>query len=202
MLNIVRASGLAMLSMLVALDVSAEPKGMASQLIKQLHMEKIPAEGAWFAATYRSEDSLAPDALPKRYGGVARAMGSAIYALVTVEDFSAMHRLRTDEIWHYYSGNALEMLLLYPDGHGETVVLGPDVLHGQRPQVVVKAGVWQGARPLAHDAHSYTLFGDTLTPGFDYADFTSGYRDELQKAYPRYAGKIADLTREEFARKP
>ena len=188
--------------MLLATAANAEPLGMAAQIIKQLHMEKIPAEGAWFAATYRSEDSLSANALPKRYGGVARTAGSAIYALVTREDFSAMHRLRTDEIWHYYAGDALELLLLYPDGHGDTVVLGPDVLHGQRPQVVVKAGVWQGAKPLGHNADSYTLFGNTLVPGFDYADFTSGYRDELQKAYPPYASAIANLTRDEFSRKP
>jgi hypothetical protein len=133
---------------------------------------------------------------------VPHAAGSAIYTLETKEDFSALHILQTDEIWHYYGGSPLELLLLFPDGRGETVVLGPDILHGQHPQYVVPRGVWQGSRPIGPGPDAYTFFGNTLGPGFAYADFAIGYRDELQKAYPQHAALIAQLTRDEHATKP
>lgn len=178
------------------------PTGMAEKLIAHLQMQKIPAEGAWFAATYRSKEKLPGQVLDARYAGVEHALGSAIYALVTREDFSALHLLQTDEIWHYYSGSALELLLLHPDGRGEKLVLGPDVLAGQKPQITVPRGVWQGAQPLDTRDDAYTLFGCTLAPSFEDNDFQPGYRDVLQKAYPAFASDIARFTRPAFARKP
>ena len=165
-------------------------------------MERIPAEGPWFSLTYQSADTLSPASLPERYHGTPHAAGSAIYALETAQDFSALHRLQTDEIWHFYGGSPIEMLLLYPDGHDETVILGADVLAGQHPQFVVPRGVWQGSRPVSEAPDTYSFFGDTLAPGFEYADFEIGYRDELQKAYPKAAEKIARLTRAEFIARP
>jgi predicted cupin superfamily sugar epimerase/quercetin dioxygenase-like cupin family protein len=164
-------------------------------------MQKIPDEGAWFALTYRGTDPIPVGAI-ERYGQAPHVTGSAIYALATTEDFSALHQLQTDEIWHYYSGDPLELLLLHPDGHGEVVVLGPEVLKGQSPQFTVKRGVWQGARPINASKDSYTLFGCTLAPGFEYGDFTMGYRDALQKSYPQFATQIAALTRPAFERAP
>ena len=186
----------------LASAAQAEPAGKAAALIKHLRMERIPAEGAWFAATWRSSDVLSARAVPARYRGVPHAAGSAIYALVTVADFSALHRLETDETWHYYGGDPLELLLLHPDGRGETVSLGPDVIAGQQPQFTVPRGTWQGARTVGKGRDAYTFFGDTLVPGFEYQDFTIGYRDELQKQYPAFAAQIAGLTRAEFAVKP
>lgn len=179
----------------------AASRPSAASLIEHFGMQQIPQEGPWFTSTYTSPDVLGPSVLPQRYGG-PRAFGSAIVALVTQQDFSALHRLRTDEIWHYYGGDPLELLILYPDGKSASVVLGPDVLGGQRPQFVVPRGAWQGARPLGKGADSYTLFGDTLAPGFEYTDFEMGYRDELQKAYPDRATQIAALTRREFTTRP
>src|SRR5260221_724177 len=114
----------------------SKPVGMAQKLIQRFKMEKIPAEGPWFTVTYRSEDVLDAKSLPVRYKG-SRVAGTAIYAVQTKEDFSAIHKLMTDEIWHFYGGDPLEMLLLYPDGRGEIVVIGPDVFKGQHPQFVV-----------------------------------------------------------------
>jgi predicted cupin superfamily sugar epimerase/mannose-6-phosphate isomerase-like protein (cupin superfamily) len=182
--------------------LQAAPAGKAAALIEQLHMEKIPDEGAWFAATYRSTDVLGTSAVPARYKGVPHSAGSAIYALVTREDFSAMHRLGTDETWHYYGGDPLELLVLHPDGRGETILLGGDVFAGQQPQFTVPHGAWMGAKPAGKGSDSYTFFGNTLAPGFEYQDFISGYRDELQQQYPAFAGKIAGLTRPAFATKP
>jgi predicted cupin superfamily sugar epimerase len=182
--------------------LSAAPTGMAARLIEQLKLEKIPDEGCWFALTYRSADPVTGPALPERYRGAPHVAGSAIYALETKEDFSAMHRVQTDELWHFYGGHPLEMLLLFPDGHGETKVLGPDVFHGQQPQLVVPRGVWQGSRPLGSEPDRYTWFGNTLAPGFEVTDFEIGYRDELQRRYPQFAGLIAELTREQFRTRP
>lgn len=173
----------------------------APQVIEQLRMQKIPGEGAWFAVTHESADRIPAGGLPPRYGA-SRLAGTAIYALVTRTDFSAMHRLKTDEVWHFYSGDPIELLLLHPDGRGEVVVVGPDLFGGQKPQFTVPAGVWMGARPLRDAAESYSLFGCTMAPGFDYADYEPGYRAELQAEYPDQSDLIEALTRVEFLKKP
>jgi predicted cupin superfamily sugar epimerase len=173
------------------------PMAPAQKLIQHFRMQKIPAEGPWFALTYRSEDLLAANSLPHRYQG-NRVAGTAIYAVQTKEDFSAMHKLETDEIWHFYGGDPLEMLLLYPDGRGEVVIVGPDVFSGQHPQLVVPRDVWQGSVPIGAGAESYSFFGNTLAPGFEFQDFEMGYRDELQADYPQFADHITRRTRSEF----
>jgi uncharacterized protein len=171
----------------------AEPS--AQELIDRLKMQRIPQEGCWFAVTYRSPDAIEGQAASHVTG--PHHAYSAIYGLETKKDFSAMHRVATDELWHFYGGGPLEMLLLYPDGHGETVVIGADVLAGQRPQFLVPRGVWQGSRPIGPGDDAYSFFGTTLTPGFEYSDYEHGYRDELQARYPAFAGKIASLTRDD-----
>jgi uncharacterized protein len=178
--------------------MTAIPENTAQQLIQHFRMQKIPAEGPWFVEIYRSDDVLDSNGLPARYQG-DRVAGTAIYAVQTKEDFSAIHKLATDEIWHFYGGDPLEMLLLYPDGHGEIVILGPDVLNRQHPQFVVPRDTWQGSTPLG--PLGYSFFGNTLAPGFDFQDFEMGYREELQKQYPQFADHIARLTRAEFSKR-
>lgn len=166
-------------------------------------MEVIPQEGAWFALLWVSADRWQAGALPERYGTAAgRAAGNAIVSLVTRRDFSALHRLRTPETWHFYGGDEAELLLLHPGGRVERVAFGPDPLAGQRPQVTVPAGTWMGARPARDDAEAYSFFGCTLAPGFDYGDYEHGYRDELQAGWPEAAGLIAGLTREDSLARP
>ena len=194
-------AGLLAFPMAPAAGTSA-PSGTAEELIAHYAMKQVPQEGIWFALTYLSEDRLEGAALPPRFGGAAHASGNAIVAVATLRDFSALHRLRSDEVWHFYAGSPLEMLLLYPDGHGRRLTLGPDVLAGELPQVAVPHGVWQGAAPRGASPGAYSLFGTQLSPGFDYADFEPGYRDELQRRYPAFAGDIAKLTRGEFASDP
>jgi predicted cupin superfamily sugar epimerase len=116
--------------------------------------------------------------------------------MVTHADFSALHRLAVDEIWSYSFGAPLDLLLLHPDGHGETVVLGPDVLYGQHPQFFVPRGVWQGSRPSGGYDEDYTFFCTTVVPGFDYSDYEPGNRSGLVAQYPSFAAQIASLTRE------
>lgn len=189
-------------AVLLAPALHAEPTGVAKQLIDHFQMQRIPDEGPWFNVTYVSADLLPGTAVPARYHGKPHAAGSAIYCLLTREDFSALHRLQTDETWHFYGGSPLEMLLLFPDGHGETLTLGPDVLAGQRPQFTVPRGVWQGSAPTGTDPAAYSFVGTQLAPAFDYGDFEAGYREELQKFYPPFAAQIARLTRDEFSARP
>jgi predicted cupin superfamily sugar epimerase/mannose-6-phosphate isomerase-like protein (cupin superfamily) len=181
--------------------LQAAPRPTAAELIKHFNMARIPQEGPWFTLTYSSSDTLPRAGLPQRYDG-SRAAGSAIIAIITRAEFSAMHRLKTDEVWHFYGGDPLQLLVLHPNGSGEVVVLGSDVLAGQKLQYVVPRGSWQGSLPLGKGQDRYSMIGDTLAPSFDYSDFEMGYRTELQQAYPGYAGLIAQLTRNEFLIRP
>jgi uncharacterized protein len=189
----------ALLLLAASVYAQAQPRGMASKLIEHYHMQKVPQEGCWFSLVYSSDDTLDGDSLPARYAGRPRPAGNAIIAVETPRDFSAMHRLQTDEVWHFYAGSAIDMLLLYPDGHGQKVVLGPNVLAGELRQFTVPRGVWQGSAPHDQVPTAYSFFADQLSPGFDYADFEIGYRDALQGQYPAFAHDIEHLTRAEFA---
>jgi predicted cupin superfamily sugar epimerase/mannose-6-phosphate isomerase-like protein (cupin superfamily) len=175
------------------------PNGMAGKLIRHYHMQQIPLEGAWFSLTYTSEDRLEGAALPGRYRGRAHAAGSAIVVVETPRDFSALHRLQTDEVWHFYEGSPIDLLLLYPDGHGKKVTLGANVLGGELRQFTVPRGVWQGSAPRSTAAGTYSFVADQLSPAFDNTDFAMGYRDKLQREYPAFAKDIERLTRVEFA---
>jgi len=151
-----------------------------------------PVEGGYFAETYRSPDQIPAAALPSRYGG-ARAAGTAIYYLLTPDTFSAMHRLASDEIFHFYLGDPVEMLQLRPDGSHHVVLIGPDLEAGERPQVIVPRDVWQGAR--LRPGGRYALLGTTVAPGFDYADYETGQRPHLLATHPGAKERITALTR-------
>ncbi|MFD5227568.1 cupin domain-containing protein [Streptomyces qaidamensis] len=151
-------------------------------LIAHYGLEPIPSEGGLFRQTWAGPER--PDGRPE---------GTAIVALLTADDFSALHRLPTDEIWHFYRGDPLELLLLAPDGTTRTVVLGPDVLRGQHVQFTVPAGTWMGGRVEA--GGSWTLFGCTMAPGFTFAGYEHGDAAELTARYPAEAAGIARLSR-------
>jgi uncharacterized protein len=120
-------------------------------------------------------------------------MATAIYYLLTPDNFSTLHRLRGDEIFHFYLGDPVEMLELRADGVGGTVILGQDIEAGEQLQHVVPAGVWQGARLIA--GGKFALLGTTVSPGFDYADYETGRREELTAQYAGFRDKIEALTR-------
>jgi predicted cupin superfamily sugar epimerase len=162
------------------------------QIKRLLKLEPHPEEGGYFIETYRSDESVPADALPDRYGA-DRACGSAIYYLLTPETFSAMHRLRSDEVFHFYLGDPVEMLHLWPDGSGQVITMGPDVLGGMRLQVIVPRGVWQGTRLLP--GGRFALLGTTVAPAFEYADYEPGEREVLVEAYPEFREWVIALTR-------
>ena len=105
-----------------------------------------------------------------------------------------MHKLASDEVFHFYLGDAVEMLQLSPDGTGGRIVLGQDVANGELLQTVVPQGVWQGTRLIR--GGKVALLGCTVSPGFDYADYASGTRDKLLNGWPEWAEMIRGLTRE------
>jgi predicted cupin superfamily sugar epimerase len=164
----------------------------AEQVRELLKLRPLPVEGGYFAESYQSKDTVRGDALPPAFGGT-RLLGSAIYYMLTPDTFSALHRLRGDEIYHFYLGDPVEMLLLKPDGSGHAVLLGPDIAAGMHLQYAVEGGTWQGSRLAA--GGRLALLGTTMAPGFDPADYEIGKRQELSVNYPIYAPLIALLTR-------
>jgi predicted cupin superfamily sugar epimerase len=162
------------------------------QLIAALGLQPHPLEGGYYRETYRSPDLLPAASLPARYGR-EKSAGTAIYYLLTPTTFSALHRLPTDEIFHFYLGSPVRMLQLWPDGEGRVLTLGTDVLAGQSPQVIVPRGVWQGS--FLEPGGALALLGATLAPGFDFPDYEAGDPESLLVQYPRCADLIRRLTR-------
>ena len=163
----------------------------ADELIALLGLRPLPVEGGYYRETYRSDDRLPVAALPARYGS-DKSAGTAIYYLLTPTTFSALHRLPTDEVYHFYLGDAVEMLQLSPDGTGRVVTLGQDVRAGQLLQTVVPRGVWQGSR--LRPGGAVALLGTTMAPGFDFADFEGGEQEALIDAFPDFGGIIRSLS--------
>ena len=163
----------------------------AQTIIDTLGLAPHP-EGGFYAETYRSAETIPWAALPERYTG-DRAHATAIYYLITADSFSALHRVRSDETFHFYLGDPVTLLRLYPDGAGDEQVLGAELQRGHRPQAVVPRQVWQGLR-LA-DGGRFALFGCTVAPGFDFDDFAVGEREQLIQRYPRWVHLIRRLTR-------
>jgi len=115
------------------------------KLKQMLDLKPLPSEGGFYAESYRSTERLARELLPQRYTG-ERSFGTAIYFLLTPETFSAMHRLLSDEVYHFYFGDPVELLCLREEGSGEVLTMGTDLDGGMRPQIAVPRGTWQGSR--------------------------------------------------------
>jgi predicted cupin superfamily sugar epimerase len=163
----------------------------AETIIRQLGLQPHP-EGGFYRETYRSGETIAAAALPPRYD-MDRSFSTAIYYLLTPDSFSSLHRLQSDELFHFHLGDAVTVLQLHDDGHGETIGLGHDILAGQQLQVVVPRGVWQGM--FLNDGGRFALLSTTVAPGFDFDDFEVGTRDALVREYAGHAALIERLTR-------
>ena len=164
----------------------------ASQIIKMLNLRPHPEEGGYFTETYRSDETIDASVLPQRYSG-SRNLGTAIYFLLTPDAFSAMHLLQSDEIFHFYPGDPIEMLHLLPDGSGRVPCFGNRLEDGMSPRVTVPKGWWQGGR-LARGGE-YALVGATVAPGFEFADYSHGNRGDLIDSCPQFEEMILSLTR-------
>jgi len=170
------------------MDVTAE------QIIRHFDLRPLADEGGMFRQTYLAAERIPHDALPPRYPH-DKPLGTAIYYLLTdaPDSFSELHSLPTDEVYHFYAGDPVEMLLLYPDGRGERVRLGADFMNGQQVQFVVPRDVWQGSRLLP--GGRWALMGTTMAPGYTDSDYFGGERAELLARYPQFARAIERLTR-------
>jgi uncharacterized protein len=163
----------------------------AEEVIARLQLEPLTIEGGYFRETYRSTAKVPAAALKVGQGG-ERSVSTAIYYLLTPDSFSAIHRVASDEVFHFYAGDPVEMLQLWPNGAGRTLMIGNDLAAGHTPQVVVPGGVWQGCRLVP--GRRWALLGCTVAPGFDYADFVAAEPVELLAAYPVYQELIRALT--------
>lgn len=163
----------------------------SQKVIDILGLTPHPEEGGYFIETHRADEVHAAANLPARYSGY-RCHSTAIYYLLTPDTFSHMHKLESDEFFHFYCGDPCEMVQLHPDGSGEIVVLGTDLVAGQRPQVRVPRSSWQGMRLLP--GGEFGLMGCTVAPGFEFVDYAHGSRNELVDQYPDFAEYIRRLT--------
>jgi predicted cupin superfamily sugar epimerase len=159
----------------------------AAEWIRALDLRPHP-EGGHYRETYRAAETITPPG----FAG-PRALSTAIYFLLQGHEFSALHRLRSDELWHFHAGAPLRVVELTPAGVLREHRLGPDVGAGERPQVAIPAGSWFGARVA--DSASFALVGCTVAPGFDFADFELGDPSELRARYSRYVDTIDRFTR-------
>lgn len=164
-------------------------------LLQRYQLKELPVEGGVFFRTYLSEETIPVDHLPERYHQ-PHPFGSGIVYLLTdaPDSFSAMHVLPTDEIYHFYLGDPVEMLILYPDGSTRVVILGQDLQAGQEIQFVAPAGAWQGSHLIK--GGEYALLGTTMAPGYIDEDFVLAERDTLLNQYPDKRKLILCLTRE------
>lgn len=145
----------------------------SAEIVRTLGLESLPHEGGMYAQTLADEHS------------------TAIYYLLERPAFSALHRLTSAEVFHFYAGSPAQMLLLHGDGSVAEPLLGTDLSAGERPQVIVPAGTWQGTSSRGE----WTLLGTTMAPGFEWDGFELGERDALVAGWPAAAARIAELTR-------
>jgi predicted cupin superfamily sugar epimerase len=168
----------------------------AAYWIEKLKLEPHP-EGGHYRQTYRAELMLPKGSLPQEFTG-ARAAATAIYFLLQGEEFSALHRLKSDEVWHFYLGDSLAVEVIDAAGQHVEILLGDDWEAGEVLQAVVKAGSWFGSslrRATGLGGRGFALVGCTVAPGFDFEDFEMAKRKELMEIYPDHRSWIERLTR-------
>jgi predicted cupin superfamily sugar epimerase len=164
----------------------------AEYWIKKLGLEKHP-EGGWFKEVYRSEETTAAEHLPERFKG-ERHHSTSIYFMLTSFTFSAFHRIKSDELWHFYDGSAVTIHIIDEGGKHSHVILGREIDKGEVLQYAIPHGVWFGAEVIDED--SFSLVGCTVAPGFHFDDFELARRNELAGKHPEHIKIIERLTRE------
>jgi len=163
----------------------------AEQWIEKLDMVPLPEEGGMYKEFYRSKESIPQSGLPDRFSG-KRNFSTSIYYLLKNPEFSAFHRIKQDEIWHFYEGSTLTAHIIDLNGNYLQKKLGRNIDEDESLQVVLHAG-WLFAAAVAHQ-DSYSLIGCTVAPGFEFEDFTAPSRNELLETYPQHKEIIMQLT--------
>lgn len=140
------------------------------EIIRRFDLKPLEIEGGYFRETYRSKYAIKNEGKKKKHvEDYPRSACTQIYYLITPSNFSHLHMLSGDEVFHFYMGDAVEMLLLYPGGFWELKTLGPDFKKEQEPQIIVPGGTWQGA--MLKEGGEFALLGTTVCPGFEYSDY-------------------------------
>jgi predicted cupin superfamily sugar epimerase len=160
----------------------------ADEVKKLLGLQPHPREGGWYVRTWEAEELIA---LHRYTGG--RRTSTAIYYLLEPGTFSEIHMLESDEIFHHYLGGPVEMLQLLEDGQSKVTVIGKDIAAGEVLQHVVPRGVWQGSRMLREG--EWALLGCTVSPGFEFEDYSDAGAEELTARWPGEAERIRALTK-------
>lgn len=168
-----------------------QPTLHPDDLIHYYHLLPHP-EGGLYRETYRAGLILEAYCTPTPIAGPRNA-STAIYFLLRAGDFSAFHRIQSDELWHFYAGGTLEIVVILTTGDVEIIRLGNNILEGETFQAVVPAGCWFASRPVAGAAYSFV--GCTVAPGFDFADFELADRHLLTQQYPQHNTIIQQLCR-------
>lgn len=166
----------------------------AKDIIAKLNLSPLPEEGGYYLETYRADNAK----LPAKYYGIDsssdRNVSTGIYYLVVPDSFSALHKVKSDEMFHFYAGDPAEMIQIDENGNLRRFILGPDVMNGQTPQVLVRRGVWQALR--LKKGGKWSLMGTTVAPGFEFEDFELGTREQMLKQFPQHKSDIMGFTRE------
>lgn len=163
----------------------------AEYYIAHLKLQPHP-EGGYFKETYKAAEKIPADSLPTRFSG-NRSFSTAIYYLLQQGDYSAFHRIKSDECWHFYAGQTLLIHVIESDGKYRCIKLGANTEAGEAFQFVVPAAAWFAAEPAAKS--TFVLAGCTVAPGFDFSDFELADKDVLISAFPKHDSIISRLCR-------
>jgi predicted cupin superfamily sugar epimerase len=163
------------------------------KIIEELKLEPLPIEGGYFRQTYICEEILEPEQLPIRYKQ-NHSLGTAIYFMLEKNRFpvSMLHKLKTDEIYHFYLGDPVTILLLFPEKSSQRVTMGSDIMSGQKVQVLVPKDTWQAV--ILEPVSSFALMGTSMAPGYRDEDITFALREELLLQYPSERENIIKTT--------
>lgn len=150
-------------------------------------------EGGYYREVYRAGEMILAEHLPGNYKG-NRNISTSIYFLLNEKDFSAFHRLKSDELWHFYDGSAVKISVIDEDGKFFEVLLGRQISNGEQFQTIIKKNCWFASEML--DKDSFALVGCTVSPGFDFQDFEMADCGELIELYPLHEHIIKRLCRQ------
>lgn len=163
----------------------------SASIIDQLKLQPHP-EGGWYREAYRSGEILEVSSLPGRYTS-PHCYSTSIYFMLEKGDFSAFHRLSSDETWHFYLGGPVVLYCIFPDGTTNEVAIGNNLDQGQLLQYTIRRNCWFAAKNQGNAL--FSLVGCTVAPGFEFADFELAQRKNLTDLYPQHAILISELTR-------
>jgi predicted cupin superfamily sugar epimerase len=160
-------------------------------IIKKFDLVPLPEEGGYYRETYRDSSKVVDNALPLHDGD--RTYSTCIYYLITPEEFSGLHAVKSTEIFHFYAGDPVEMVQITEDNQVTRVILGNDLESNHSPQVIVTPHIWQGTKLVADG--EWALLGCTVAPGFEFSDFIIEDRDALIKRFPKHKDAVIEYTR-------